>query len=392
VTTLTRGVRTIVLLGAALVVMACGTTPTLGVLLPMTGAASSYGESMRHGTELALAEAEAEGALPAGLVVEWADSKTDPEAAVAAFRSLASDAGAKLVICGTTSDSAKALLPVMDQLNTICLSPSATAPMLTKESRLFFRVFPSDELEGQRAGRFLREDQDRSTVLIFAEDTEQARGIEPPFRQVFEQAMGGKVVGRVVLNGGDWRREAADIVSAEQPEAVYVIAYAEKALEVLRHLREQNFSGTLLAASSFYSGPFIEEHPEEFEGVFVPLPAFDTQDESNPLVKSFVESYRETYDDEPDIYAAHAYDAMRVALEVFRRTKAHNVTELRRALQFGIKEFPGVTGIIQFTEYGDVHHNPIMFTIRDGQVLNYERFIEEEKSRIRERIRDLLQK
>jgi hypothetical protein len=31
-----------------------------------------------------------------------------------------------------------------------------------------------------------------------------------------------------------------------------------------------------------------------------------------------------------------------------------------------------------------------MFIIRDGQVLNYERYIEEEKAKIRERIKDLL--
>jgi hypothetical protein len=31
-----------------------------------------------------------------------------------------------------------------------------------------------------------------------------------------------------------------------------------------------------------------------------------------------------------------------------------------------------------------------MFIVRDGAVLNYERYIEEEKAKIRERIKDLL--
>jgi hypothetical protein len=65
-------------------------------------------------------------------------------------------------------------------------------------------------------------------------------------------------------------------------------------------------------------------------------------------------------------------------------------TELRKSLMYSIKEFPGVTGPIQFDERGDVKHNPIMFTIRDGEVLNFERFVKDQKKVIRERIRDLL--
>ena len=53
--------------------------------------------------------------------------------------------------------------------------------------------------------------------------------------------------------------------------------------------------------------------------------------------------------------------------------------------------FPGVTGIIQFNDYGDVRHNPIIFIVKDGQVLNYERYIAEERIKITERIKKLLE-
>ena len=49
-----------------------------GVLLPMSGDAGSYGESMKEAIDLALAEAEADGSLPANLTVVWGDSATDP--------------------------------------------------------------------------------------------------------------------------------------------------------------------------------------------------------------------------------------------------------------------------------------------------------------------------
>jgi branched-chain amino acid transport system substrate-binding protein len=94
---------------------------------------------------------------------------------------------------------------------------------------------------------------------------------------------------------------------------------------------------------------------------------------------------------EPDIYAAHAYDATRVVALVIAESSVYETSNLRKSFMFSVKEFPGVTGIIQFNDYGDVHHNPIMFTIRDGQVLNFERFVKEQKQIIRDRIRGILQ-
>jgi branched-chain amino acid transport system substrate-binding protein len=298
--------------------------------------------------------------------------------------------GARLVVAGTTSDTAHALLPLLVDLDLIAVSPSASDPSLTKDSRRFFRVFSSDELEGRRAGRFLYDDQDKTTVLIYAEGSAQARGIEPPFRQVFEQAMGGTVVGKVLVDEPGWERESSDLLAANRPESVYIIAYGDKTIEVLRHLREKGYDGLICASSAFYTARIVEAYPELVEGVFFPQPAFDTKSDS-PLAQEFVTEYRTRYDEEPDIYAAHAYDAMRVVIWAVKRTKTFTAPDLRKALAFEVKEFPGVTGIIQFNDYGDVHHNPIMFIIKDGEVLNYERYIEEERAKIRDKIRDLLQ-
>ncbi len=269
------------------------------------------------------------------------------------------------------------------------LSPSASLPSLTKDSKLFYRIFPSDELEGRRAGRFLREDQDLDTVLIFSQDSEQARGIEPPFRHIFEQAMQGKVVDRILLTDPDWEQQAADSCAAHNPESVYIIAYANETLDVLRLLRDKDFKGIVCATSAFYSGYMVEKNPDLTDGVYFPQPAFDVTDE-RPLVQPFVTSYREKYGQDPDIYAAHAFDAMRVALLTVSLTEIFETPEIRKTLQFKLAEFPGVTGIIQFNDYGDVHRNPIMFIVKDGKVRNYERYVEAEKKIIREKIRKLL--
>jgi len=374
---------------AVIVLAACGSKPVIGVLLPTTGDASSYGESMKEAIDLAIEEAKADGSYPANLTIVWGDSASDPATGIAEIRRL-SGQGAKLIITGTTSGTAKAFLPELEDSDVIALSPSASAPSLTKDSKRFFRLFASDELEGQRAGRFLMEDQNKSTVLIFSQDSEQARGIEPFFRQVYEGALGGTVVGRVLIDEPNWREESADLLASRQPESVYIIAYANPTLEVLRFLKEKGYSGTICATSAFYSGEVLEKEADLVDGVFFPQPAFEIQSDL-AVSREFVDSFRARYGHDPDIYAAHAYDSMRVAMTIPEIVRAWTANDIRRALQFEVKEFPGVTGPIQFDDYGDVRHNPVMFIVKDGVVLNYTSYLEIEKQKIRDKIKILLQ-
>jgi branched-chain amino acid transport system substrate-binding protein len=378
---------TLLTLAAVVALSACNSRPVVGVLLPMTGEASTYGESMKRGIDLAL-EMEKDN-LPSGFQVLWADTKSDPATGAAELKRLAGE-GAGLFVAGTTSDTARALLPMLDKTDTIAVSPSASAPSLTKDSRRFFRVFASDELEGRRAGRFLYDDQDKTSVIIYATDSAQARGIEPPFRLVFEQAMGGEVVGRVAIGNDGWESESADLLAAHRPASAYIIGYGDKTVMALRHLREKGFNGPICATSAFYTSQIVENNLELVEGLFFPQPAFDIQSDSQ-LTQDFVNTYRQRFQDDPDIYAAHAFDAMRVVTFVAGEAKSFSAVEIRKLLAFGVKEFPGVTGIIQFNDYGDVHHNPIMFIVMDGHVVNYESYIEQQRIEIREKIKKLLE-
>ena len=56
----------------------CGGKPIVGVILPTTGAAASYGESIESGMRLALSDARERAGLPTGFEVVWADSGIRP--------------------------------------------------------------------------------------------------------------------------------------------------------------------------------------------------------------------------------------------------------------------------------------------------------------------------
>ena len=384
-----RGPAVWAVLTLTLLVAGCGTKPLVGVLLPTTGDAGAYGESIESGIRLALSEAREKELLPKGFEVVWADTGSDPARGVAELEKLARDRAVHFVIGGATSAEAQALLPVLEPLDVLCLSPSASAPGLAQQSKLFYRIYPSDELEGHTAAKFLFERLGQSRVVLYEGHSEYVQGIEPEFRKQFEEALGGSVVAVIDLAESDWARASASALASTGAEAVYVVGYAEQTLDVLKHLKERGFGGRVVTTSAFYSSRVIREAGALAEDILFPLPPFDRTSDKEPVL-GFVNHYMDTYERAPDVFAAHGYDAMRYAIEVMRLAKPPQLQEIRRAMQFGVTEFMGVTGPILFDDYGDVKHYPKMFIVKDGQVLSYQRYLKTERARILREVQNLL--
>jgi branched-chain amino acid transport system substrate-binding protein len=367
----------------------CSGKPIVGVILPTTGAAASYGESIESGVRLALADARERGELPPGFEVVWADSESDPSRAVAEFRRMVEEHGVKLVIGGATSSEAMALISELDELEIVCVSPSASAPGLAQQSRLFFRIYPSDELEGHTAANFLFERLGKHDVLLFTGDTEYTRGIKPEFLKQYQEALGGTVVADIAITEEGWQQVAAEVLAGDRVEAVYVIGYAEEILDVVEFLFDRGFEGRIVTTAAFYSGQFLREAGEAAEGILFPLPPFDRTSEKEPVL-SFVNRYMDAYERAPDVFAAHGYDAMGLTIQVMDYAKPPETLEILKALNYGVAEFMGVTGPILFDDYGDVKHYPMMFIVSGGQVLSYQRYLETERRRILNQVQDLL--
>jgi branched-chain amino acid transport system substrate-binding protein len=378
-----------VALGLSGLLSGCSGKPIVGVILPTTGAAASYGESIESGIRLAISDVRERGELPKAFEVVWADTGSDPTRAVVEFRKMVEEREVKMIIGGATSAEAVALIPELDDLEVVCISPSASAPGLAQRSRHFFRIYPSDELEGHTAANFLHERLGKRDVVLFTGDTEYARGIKPEFLKQYQESLGGNVVADIPLAEEGWRERATEVLDRDGVDAVYAIGYAEDILEAIRFLADRDFDGRIVTTSAFYSGQVIREAGEAAEGVMFPLPPFDRTSEKEPVL-SFVNNYMDTYQRAPDVFAAHGYDAMGLTIQVMNLAKPPETMEVLRALNVGVSEFMGVTGPILFDDYGDVKHYPMMFLVNGGQVLSYQRYLEAERRRIINQVQDLL--
>jgi len=355
----------------------CGGNPVVGVLLPTSGSASIYGESIGSGVRQALADLR-EGrlpgeTLPSDLKIEWADTGSNPQRAVNELRRLVHERQVKLVVGGATSGEAQALLPVLEELNVICLSPSASMPGLTKGTDRFFRLYPSDELESATAAKFLLDRIKRDAIILYTGDTDYTRGIEPEFRRQYEPK--GRILERVDLTSPDWQAKSAAAQRRYSPGAVFVVGYAEEILEVLRHLASIAFDGQVVTTSAFDNSVVIQRAGALAERVMFPLPPFDRTQERDP-VGGFVDRYMRTYQRAPDVLAAHGYDAMRIAVKTLSLARPLEASQIRKVLHFEAGIRTGVTGEIAFDDFGDVKHYPTMRVIANGQIISYEKYID----------------
>lgn len=374
--------RWLILVSALVAIAACGGERPMGVLLPTTGAAGAYGRSVDNGIQLAVAEAQEHVLFPAGFTILEADTGSLPKRAAENLQKMVDEHDVAIVVGGVTTDEAVALIPVLDKNHVVCLSPCAPANSLASRSRYFFRLFATDELEGSTAARYLYNERSVREVVVITDDSVFTRGIETEFRQHFELNLGGKIVGTVHTDSENWTRKLSDAIHAHGALAVYIVGHGERTLEVLEHLETSKFDGVRITTSSLYLSHIISGGGSAAEGVVFPLVAFD-QASQIPPIRGFVDRYESRYGNPPDIYAAHGYDAMRVAFRAMFDADRQNANQLRRYMTIGLRDFTGVTGAVAFDEHGDVPRYPVMHQIWKGRVvsLGWLRKMREDKRR-----------
>jgi branched-chain amino acid transport system substrate-binding protein len=134
-------------------VLGCGGgTIRFGAVLPLSGNAEVYGQSIRKGIDLAYEEAKRTTQFGSSELIV-VDSRSDPERGRALLREVY-DAGALAAIGGVTSAEALSMVEIADDEDRVLLSPSASNPQLTGISTNFYRVFPSDFADGTVMARY----------------------------------------------------------------------------------------------------------------------------------------------------------------------------------------------------------------------------------------------
>lgn len=362
---------------------------TVAVVAPLSGQWELYGRPIVNGIELAHEQITADEEFPRPIVLEVRDSESDPDKAAALLSEVFKEDKAWVAIAGVTTPEALKMIPVIDDEDTVLISPSATSPRLTGISQYFFRIVPSDFREGAKMGNFVAQELDVKRVVILAAESPYAKGIQDVFKSEFER-YGGEVQAVIEYPTGttDFASYVTEALRQDPtPQAVYVADYAFEIGTIINLLKRQGFGGKILTTHAFAAPGVFDQVGAASEGVLLTQAVFDP-DSEDPAVQRFSQAYQREYGAKPNFFAAHGYDAMMVVAQLIRQAKIHSARDFYKEMR-NLRDFTGAAGPVQFDEKGDVGKFPRVYSIENGELVDFETVIEERKREIQRRLDEL---
>ena len=352
----------------------CSKPVRIGAIVSRSGAASFYGEQVARGFDLAVEQINGSGGVSGRkLELLYRDDSTNPEIGLSALRELVERERVRTILGAVSSTVTLRLASYCERNHVVLISPSASAPQLTVAGEYIFRTFPSDVLEGVSMADFAR-DLGLDRVAVLAVDNAYGESLARAFGERLHAA-GGSVVASLTFPEGDVAAigKAIAALPALEPRGVYIPAYVGDVATALKLLHATSLRPIVLGTSAA-APELVREAGSAAENFVFPMAVFDaTADSAN--VRAFAAAFAARYAAEPDVYAAHAYDTVRVLAAAAERRGTWDADELHDAL-LDIDDYDGATGRLVFDRNGDVVQYPRLYVVRSGQVVAYDRFVE----------------
>ena len=323
----------------------------IGAILPLTGEGAKYGQSAKRGIDLALEQINASGGIKGrGLEVVYEDSRFQPSEGVAAIRKLITIDKVPAVIGAMASSVTLAIAPIAEENEVVLLSPTSSSPEITHAGDYIFRNTYSDIYEGQRMAGYIYEKTEYRLVGVLYINNDFGVGLKNAFSERFSE-LGAEVAVTESYdqNATDFRTQIAKIQQFKV-NAIYIVGYSEMA-RLLTQAEEMGIEARFFSCIMFEDPDILRLAGESAEGVVYAYPSYNPES-NQEIVSSFVEMYDEQYGQKPDIYAASAFDALRILAAAMNKGGFNS--ELIKEALFSIQDFPGVTGRTSFDQNGDV--------------------------------------
>lgn len=267
------------------------------------------------------------------------------------------------------SGAAKVSIPILNQADLVMIGPSASYPGLTRPGagepnepsvyyptgrRNYARVVLVDDVQGTVGAAWAKR-LGASRVYVL-HDTE-VYGLS--VATAFAEAAGRNGLELVGGPEGIDRRardfqELANRVRAANPDLVYFGGLTDNnAGYLFRDLRAVLGEGVkLMGPDGLYQQGFLDEAGDGAAGAFITFGMVAPSKLPGTKAAEWYRNYKVRFNAEPEVYAAYAYEATKVALDAIRRAGRKDRNAIREAV-LATKEFEGILGRWSFDANGD---------------------------------------
>ena len=344
----------------------------LGNTGPLTGPAAIYGNAVKNGGQLAVDEINA--ANPDGVQLSWQaeDDEADPEKAVNAYNTLM-DNGLQVFIGTTTSGAGVAVAEKTDADRVFTLTPSASQVAVTEGHDNVYQLCFNDPNQGVAAAQYIMNNMKDKKVGVIYQQNDYSQGIYEKFKAEYEGA-GNKIVATEAFAKDDEKDFTAQLNAMKNAGAdlVFVPIYYTPAANILTQANKMGYAPTFFGVDGMDGILTAENFDAKLaEGVMLLTPFVASAQEE--ATQKFVKAYVDAYGEEPNQFAADAYDCVYAVYNAFQQTGLDASASNADICEALIKVFnggftaSGVTGAeMKWSESGEVDKTPKACVIENG--------------------------
>jgi branched-chain amino acid transport system substrate-binding protein len=339
----------------------------------LTGPQATFGQSTHNGIMMAMDEVNAAGGVKGRKIkVLTEDDQSKQEEAANAVTKLISQNGVIAVLGEVASSNSLAAAPICQSNKVPMISPSSTNDAVTQKGDYIFRVCFTDAYQGEALGSYVagplkvNNAAVKRAALLTDVKSDYSTGLAAQFEKTFT-SKGGQIVGRQSYANGDSDfRSQLTAVKAANPQVLVVPGYYTDIGQIAIQARDLGLTQPMVGGDGWESPKLIEIGGKALEGSMYSNHYF--YGDPAPVVRNFVQKYKDRYGAVPDALAALGYDAARVLADAMKRAGKLDGPSIRDAIA-ATKGFPGATGTINIgPERNAIGKKLVIEEIKNGQL------------------------
>ncbi|MBI3615803.1 MAG: branched-chain amino acid ABC transporter substrate-binding protein [Candidatus Omnitrophica bacterium] len=357
---------------AASLLAGCGKgTPAaqIGFVGPLTGDQAATGLDMLHGAQLALEQARAAGEILPGYRVELValDDSHSPAQAVSAAKRLTSNTDVIAVVGHLNSSCTKPASAVYSEARMLHVNPVSSNPEISRQGfDNFFRVCPTDDLQGPAGARFALTRLKAKRIFVIDDVTTYGRGLANEFIRS-AQVQGAEIVGHEGITQGE--KDFIPLLTKVKvlgPDLIYFAGMYPEAALLIKQRFELQIPAKFLGGDGLFEPTLINLAGPQAADSEVYITTLGGDIRGLPTARDFVRDFEAKYG-HLGAYSSYAYEATRLVLEAVRRAGKKDRAAVLNAMK-QMKSYSGILGIHTFDSRGDTTIRTIgIYTIKDGK-------------------------
>jgi len=332
----------------------------IGVSGPLTGPNARYGVQWKKGFDLALEAINGKGGVR-GRRLEYIfeDSQSDPKQSVIVAQKFVADPRIVIELGDFSSPASMAASPIYQRAGLVQFGFTNSHPDFTKGGDYMWSNSATQEDLSPALAEFAHQTLGLKRLAVFYLNTDWGKATYDLFQKHAKKIGAEIVAAEAYLPDEKDFRSALVRARDADPDGLVLISYQADGAQIVQQVAAAGLKVPIVGASSLHSPDFTRLGGAAAEGVLI-RGQFSPED-TRPIVKAFVDAYRAKYNEEPDFFAAHAYDTMNIVAALIEVAGPD-----RKAIRDAFTKIKDVPSVI----YGKVTFDPVTRRVAKPQFVD----------------------